>query len=123
MGRTGEGVGRGVVNRSKRKGTQFETDVVDYLRANGFPYAERRALRGTLDAGDIAGVVGWALEAKACKEFDLAGWAAEAEQEAKNAGARWWAVIAKRRMRPTGDAYVVMTLSQFCRFLCEEVPA
>jgi hypothetical protein len=32
-----------MANPSKRKGTQFETDVVRYLVDHGFPFAERRA--------------------------------------------------------------------------------
>lgn len=111
------------MNASKRKGTAFEVAVVDYLRAHGFPFAERRAQRGVNDGGDIAGVIGWALEAKACKELNLAAWVTEAEKEASNSEARWWAVIAKRRMRSTGEAYVLMSLEMFCRLLADEASA
>lgn len=107
------------MNPSKMKGTRFESEVVEFLRSHGFAYAERRALQGVNDTGDIAGVVGWVLEAKAHREIDLAGWVTEAEREARNGKARWWAVIAKRRMRSTGDAYVVMSLAQFCALLTD----
>lgn len=30
----------------RAKGTRFESEIVEYLKANGFPYAERRAMRG-----------------------------------------------------------------------------
>ena len=46
-----------MANPSIRKGTGFEVAVVDYLKAHGFPHAERRAQRGVNDAGDISGVV------------------------------------------------------------------
>lgn len=53
-----------MVNRSKAKGTSTETLVVGFLRENGWPYAERRALSGSLDKGDIAGMPGIAVEVK-----------------------------------------------------------
>ena len=34
----------------RAKGTRFESEIVEYLKANGFPYAERRAMRGNRDA-------------------------------------------------------------------------
>ncbi len=42
------------MSKSKQKGTAAETAVVKYLKANGFPKAERRALQGNLDKGDIS---------------------------------------------------------------------
>lgn len=50
--------------RPRDIGTVTETAVVRYLRTAGFPHAERRALRGTLDAGDITGVLGVAVSVK-----------------------------------------------------------
>ena len=44
-----------MVNKPKILGTQWETDVVRYLQAHGAPLAERRALSGPVDKGDIAG--------------------------------------------------------------------
>lgn len=95
------------------KGTRKETAVVDYLRENGHPYAERRARRGVNDAGDVAGLPGWALEIKNCNRIELGEWAKEAEREAKNAGAPWWAVVHHRRGRNIADTYVTMPLSVF----------
>lgn len=99
-----------MANPSKRKGSAFERDVVDYLKVNGFPWAERRALEGVNDRGDVAGIPGVVLEVKACKQIDLAGFMGEAEREAANAGVSIFAVIAKRRMKPTSEAYAVMPL-------------
>ena len=52
------------MSRSKDIGTRAETAVVQYLRANGFEHAERRALRGAADAGDITGTPGicWSVK-------------------------------------------------------------
>lgn len=107
-------------NPSKAKGSKFEREVVEYLRQAGFPYAERRALRGTLDAGDIAGVVGWTLEAKNQKAMNLGEWCKEAAQEAVNAGGRRWAVIHKRRQHNASEAFVTLPLRLFAELLTEE---
>ena len=64
-----------MANPSKAKGTAWETAVVDYLRANGHPHAERRALSGNTDRGDIAGVPGVVIECKNAKTMALAAWA------------------------------------------------
>lgn len=105
-------------NPSKAKGTRFESDVVAYLRANGFPSVERRALAGTADRGDIGGVEGVVFECKATKSIDLAGAVDEAVVEAANDGADSLPVaIVKRRMRSTSDAYVVVPLWWFVRVL------
>lgn len=97
---------------SKRKGSQFERDLVRELRARGWD-AERAYGAGRPDdVGDIAGLP-VVVEAKACKRFDLAGWCDEAEVEAENAGVEIGVVIAKAPRRPTEDAYVVMRLPAF----------
>ena len=86
-----------MTNPSKRKGTTAEGQVAAYLRAFGWPLAERRTLAGVNDRGDIAGVPDFCGEVKACKAFDLAGWCDELVVEMRNANARHGAVIAKRR--------------------------
>lgn len=105
-------------NPSKTKGTAAETAVVGYLRQRGWIHAERRALQGNLDKGDIAGVVGVCLEVKACKQIDLAGWLKEALLEQANAQASVGAVIAKKRGTTNpADWYALMTVRQLCDLL------
>ncbi len=107
----------------RRKGNAFELAIVAFLREHGFPFAERAYGAGRPDdRGDIAGVAGWVLEAKNHRALDLAGWCSEAAAESANARSHWWAVIAKRRNRPIGDAYVVMPLHQFARLLADDPP-
>lgn len=108
------------MSASKRKGSAFERDVVAYLVGHGFPWAERRALAGNLDKGDIAGVPGVVLECKNTKALDLAGAINEAEAEARNAGVSIFAAVIKRRQRPAGDAYVVMPLHVLCQILGDD---
>jgi len=110
-----------MVNRPRRKGTSAETAVANYLRTNGMPQAERRALNGSNDKGDIAGVPGWVLEVKASAAHNYGVWLREAEQERVNAAVEHCAVVHK----PSGVAdaaryRVVLTLEQFTALLVEQ---
>jgi len=67
------------VSKSKQKGTAAETAVVRYLRSlnfqhagPAFPNAERRALSGGKDMGDIAGIPDTVIEVKAAETLKLA---------------------------------------------------
>jgi len=104
-----------------RKGSTFERDVVTFLQANGHRYAERAYGAGRpQDVGDIDGLVGWTIECKNHKAMDLAGWVDEAERERVNGRQSFAAVIAKRRHRSVGCAYVVMSLDTFARLTAED---
>ena len=101
------------MSKSKAKGTKWESDIVDYLRANGFPHVERRALHGTNDKGDIAGIPGVVIECKNQSRLSLAEWVDEAETEAHNDAAEVGMVWHKRRgFGSPGRAYVTMTGEQ-----------
>jgi len=107
------------VNASKDKGTKAETAVVRFLQENGHPDAERRALAGTRDRGDIAGMPKLVIEVKAEVRLDLAGWLSEARHEAANAGPGTVPVVwHKRRGRSSpGDWYVTMGGQAFLALL------
>lgn len=103
--------------RPRDVGTAAESAVVRVLRDNGFPHAERRALRGNLDCGDVTGTPGvcWEVKggdaARRASDGQVAAWLAETERERVNARAdvgvlvvaragiglanagRWWAVL------------------------------
>ena len=111
------------MSASRRKGTAFETAVVGFLNDHGFPHAERRALRGVDDRGDIAGIPGLVIECKAVREITLAAFVDETEAERRNAGAALGVAVIKRRQKPVGDAYVVMTLAQFAALTRDEEEA
>lgn len=53
-----------MARRPKDIGTAAETAVVRFLLDNGFPHAERRSLRGSVDHGDITGMPGVMVEVK-----------------------------------------------------------
>jgi Holliday junction resolvase len=77
----------------KRRGKGFESDLVAWLRAQGYD-AERLPLAGTKDEGDIVvrhgsgkGAIYDVIECKAPgagNAIDLSGWLREAETEAAN---------------------------------------
>lgn len=107
-----------MVNRPKQKGTSAETAVVTYLRDNGFPQAERRALSGGKDKGDVAGVIDNVIEVKNCARDGLPGWVDEAEVEKVNANAKYGVVWAKRRGKGSPGAwFVTMTGEQYVQIL------
>ena len=108
------------MNRSKTKGTQAESAVIDYLNEHGFPDAERRALNGTQDRGDVAGVPGVCIEIKNHREFDLAQWLDEALREGRMANAPVTVVWHKRRNKGSpGEWYVTMTGETFTRLISD----
>lgn len=99
-----------------KKGPKFEADVVDWMRANGWPYAERRVMGGIRDRGDIAGIPELVAELKNTNRHDLAGALDEAKAEAANAGVEIYVTIMKRRGKgDPGDAYAVTDLRTFNR--------
>jgi hypothetical protein len=112
-----------MANRSKARGTAFETAVVDFLRAHGHPLVERRALRGVRDCGDLVGLIGWTVELKNCARMELAEWMKQAQREAINDGGYRHAVIHKQRGKNIRDAYVTVPLWLFAELLADELGA
>lgn len=107
-----------MANPSKKKGTAGEVAVVETLREAGWAHAERRALAGTKDRGDVAGVVGVVIEVKNEKQFQISGWLAEAAAEKANDGAEHASVWFKlpRKTNPREWA-VVMTGQEYLDLL------
>jgi len=106
------------MSRNKQKGTSFETLVADFLSDNGFPYAERRALAGVNDKGDITGTPGLVWECKNHKTMNLAGWLDETMIETANAKADYGILVAKRKGRGNpAEQYAVMPLGMMVALL------
>jgi hypothetical protein len=106
------------VSKQRAKGTAFETLIVRYLNEHGFPHAERRALHGTHDLGDITGTPGIVWECKNHKQIRLAEWLTETETETSNANAEIGVLVAKRpgRGQPE-EQYAIVTLETMTRLL------
>ncbi len=106
------------MSAAKAKGTRWESAIVEYLRGTGFIHAERRALNGARDLGDVTGIPGVVIEAKSQVRHSLAEWVDEAEQERANADADIAAVWVKRRgYTSAGSGYVVMDGETFAYLL------
>lgn len=82
------------------RGREGEHGPAAYLRAHGWPHAERRTKAGTKDRGDITGILGVTIEAKNTKTTDLAGWMRELADEMRNTGDPMGFAVAKRRGFP-----------------------
>ena len=106
------------MSKNRSKGTAFETLIARYLRENGFPFAERRALHGNLDKGDINSGAPLVFECKAAKRHELSGWLAETEQERQNAGADFGVLVVKRQGHATGaEQYAMMRFEDMVKLL------
>jgi len=107
-----------MTNPQKRKGSQFEREVADFLN-DATPFTVGRAYGAgrPLDVGDIAGIPGTTIECKNAARIDLAGWTDETQRERENAGMDIGVTIIKRRRKTVDEAYVVMPLWQFAELV------
>jgi hypothetical protein len=106
------------MSASKRKGTAWESAVVQFLRENGVPHAERRALNGNTDRGDVAGIPGVVIECKNERAVALASYADETEKERANDGAAVGVAWIKRRGKTSpGAGYVLLDGHTLIRLL------
>lgn len=97
------------MSKSKDKGTAWETETVRVLQRHGAPFAERRALHGITDRGDITGLSGVVIEDKAEARQNIPGWLAELQAEMTNDGADLGLVWAKRVGRTSAlDGYMIL---------------
>ncbi|RZU35978.1 hypothetical protein EV284_3461 [Streptomyces sp. BK022] len=104
-----------MTNRSKQKGTSFESSVLPAIKEKQ-PLAERRALEGKQDKGDfyIPGEDRFVIEAKNHKEMDLSGWLREATTEAANANVPHGVVFHKKRgTTDPREQYATMKVGTF----------
>jgi hypothetical protein len=96
--------------RPKDIGTTAETAVVRYLQASGFPHAERRAMRGRYDQGDITGTPGVCWEVKArdkdrpISDKQISQWLDETTTETRNADADVGVLVIRRPGKGASNA-------------------
>ena len=97
------------MSAARRKGTSWESAIVTYLQERGWIHAERRALAGRDDRGDIAGLPGVCIEAKSAARHELAQWWEQAKVERRNANAETTCVWFKRRGKTSpAEGFVLM---------------
>lgn len=105
---------------SRAKGATYERDVVAYFKDNGRPHMERRLGGMAADKGDLNGIPGVVIECKNRKDFDLAGYMAQLEQEIATAGAETGVVIIKRRgVTDVGQHYALLPVARWAELLLE----
>ena len=113
------------MNRSKDKGTSFESQVVQYMRNRlGDDRIERRTLSGCNDRGDVSGIYihgkPVVIECKNHRQMRLAEWMDEAEAERGNADAEFAFVAHKRKgcgEKSMGRTYVTTDLETLCALI------
>lgn len=94
--------------RPRDIGTRAETAVVKALRSYGFPLAERRALAGSHDRGDVLAAPGFVIEVKAGKQTEnpsnatIDQWLKETRIGADNSDADLGVLVVRRHGK--GDA-------------------
>jgi hypothetical protein len=124
--------------RPKDIGTEGETHTVNLAKLNGFPFADRRVLKGSNDQGDVLFSPGFIAEVKAgdkarnASDQQITRWLEETERERVNANAdlavlvvarwrkptdRWWAVATSDRLEIPGPVVQVrMYLGDFLTY-------
>jgi hypothetical protein len=109
------------MSTGKRKGTRWESLIVDFLREHGFTWADRVPLSGAKDRGDVTiGPGSPAIEAKNLKQDEWAKGLDEANKGAANARAPFGVLWAHRRGKGSaGDGFVVMDGHTFVLLLHE----
>lgn len=95
---------------NKDKGTRAETAVVRLARELDFPYAERRALTGGKDRGDITGIPGVVIQVKDQAERRIKTWQVDTLHQAANDGANTCILVVKvpRKNVREWDAFIPM---------------
>jgi Holliday junction resolvase len=94
----------------KNKGSQYERDVVKWLRTMGYPCAERAYGAGRHDdVGDIDGINGVVIECKNEKAIRIPQYLRELEDEMTHADAETGVVLIKKRGTSNiSESYAVM---------------
>lgn len=110
------------MTRSKQRGSKAETDVRNYVRTRGWPFARRLALAGARDPGDISlgDGIPVTIEVKDCATFRPSEWLTEAHTERDNNGHSIGFVWFKRRGKGSPrDWYVLMDGETVTQLLIE----
>jgi Holliday junction resolvase len=99
-----------VSSAAKRKGSQYERDVVKWLKSYGFECAERAYGAGRHDdVGDIDGIDGVVIECKNEKSFRIPQYLRELENEMTHADAETGVVLMKKRgTSNVSESYAVL---------------
>ena len=110
------------MSASRAKGTRWERELCEFFQAHGHPLVERRALRGTKDAGDLI-FPGYVMEAKNVREWRLNEWMTDAAKKAIREKVWRYVVLIKRKQHGVRDGYAVLPIWLLCDLLADDAPA
>jgi len=105
-----------MTNGPRKIGTAWESAVVNHLHVRGILTAERRALHGSRDIGDLTGLPGFLIGCKAERTIRLSTYMDELQVQRGNlvgGNGVLTAEIVKRRNAGPGRAYVVTELDDW----------
>lgn len=93
---------------NKDKGTRAETAVVRLAQEMGWPYAERRALQGGKDRGDVAGLLGVTLQVKDVERKSIGKWQQDTLEQSFNDNTNTCMLVVKTKYKNVKqwDAYI-----------------
>lgn len=96
------------MSKNKDAGTWAETQVVRLYQSSGWPHAERRALTGSVDRGDITGVIGLCTQVKNVAQPRLETWFSELLEQQHNASASACLLAVRKKYKPVAkwDAWL-----------------
>lgn len=109
-----------MTTKSKARGTATERMAVRHLQAT-WPEAERRALAGKFDKGDIVNVPFTTIEVKGERANRLPEWKFETLTEQRNNGDPFCLLISRRDYQPVGKWDAWMPASQLSDWAPEDI--
>jgi len=111
-----------MANANKAKGTRWESAIVNHLVALGLG-ALRKVQRGRADQGDIEirEMPDLVIQAKDHGHMRLPEWIDAVAEQGLAAGAPIGVVVAKRRNKNVGEAFVVLDLDTFAGIINEVI--
>ena len=88
-----------LMGANKDRGTRAETAVVRLAREMGWPYAERRALTGGKDRGDVTGVIGVTIQIKDVERKSVGKWQQDTLEQSMNDSTKTCLLIVKTKYK------------------------
>lgn len=105
-----------MAHRNKNKGDRFERAVVEAMRPNGFPHADRTRAGYERDRGDIEGTPGLVVQAKNHADKRWGPWLEDLDAQIANARADHGVLVVKRAgIADAGQALAVMRFANWLR--------
>lgn len=114
-----------MAKRPQDKGREAENFAVHFLSEHGWPYAERKRLRGAKDQGDLTGTPGLMWEVKYLGKSvsaRMAAWMKQVDVQTVNARADYGILIVKPPgvgERNAGKFWAVMRWEEWLRLLSQ----